>query len=353
MAVETRPWIGRSMKRREDPALLSGSATFTNDYARARACCTPRCCAARTPTPRSARSTATARVRSTASSPCSAAPSWPRSSTRCRASAPRRSSSTPSPSTRSATPVRRWRSRSPSRATWPRTRSSWSRSTTSCSSRSWTRSRPRRPGAPLLHENLGTNVVYEKTFTHGDVEGDFARAAHVIRRTLALAARRARRRWSPRARSASSTAATGRMDVHSNSNMLNFAAWVLSGHAEDGAGADRLPPDVHGRELRLQAPDGEGDRAGRLDVEAHRAPGEVHGGPRRQPAGQRLAGARPPLRGRARARRRRPVPVAAHRRRRRLRRVLPVRRRRQHATRWPRPPGRTRSARARTRSRPC
>ena len=60
--------------------------------------------------------------------------------------------------------------------------------------------------------------------------------------------------------------ATGRMDVHSNSNMLNFAAWVLVGHAEDGARADRLPPDVHGRELRLQAPDGEGDRARRRDV---------------------------------------------------------------------------------------
>ena len=45
------------------------------------------------------------------------------------------------------------------------------------------------PGAPLVHENLGTNVVYEKTFTHGDVEGDFARAAHVIRAHAALAAR--------------------------------------------------------------------------------------------------------------------------------------------------------------------
>ena len=31
MAVETRTWIGRDVKRREDPALLTGSATFTND----------------------------------------------------------------------------------------------------------------------------------------------------------------------------------------------------------------------------------------------------------------------------------------------------------------------------------
>ncbi len=85
-----------------------------------------------------------------------------------------------------------------------------------------------QPGAALVHENLGTNVVYERTFTHGDVDGDFARAAHVIRRTL---------RW-PRVMAAPMEpngavcrydAAGGQLDVYSNSNMLNFAAWVLSG----------------------------------------------------------------------------------------------------------------------------
>lgn len=83
-------------------------------------------------------------------------------------------------------------------------------------------------GAPLLHENLGTNVVYEKTFTHGDVEGDFARAAHVITRKL---------RWprvcaspmEPAGAVCAYDASTGRMDIHGNSNMLNFAAWVISG----------------------------------------------------------------------------------------------------------------------------
>jgi CO/xanthine dehydrogenase Mo-binding subunit len=84
------------------------------------------------------------------------------------------------------------------------------------------------PDAPLLHENLGSNVVFERVFTHGDVEGDFARAAHVIRRTL---------RW-PRVMAAPMEPAgavcdfdraSGRMVVHSNCNMLNFAAWVLSG----------------------------------------------------------------------------------------------------------------------------
>ena len=208
-----------------------------------------------------------------------------------------------------------------------------------------------KDGAPMLHENLGTNVVYERTFTHGDVEGDFARAAHVVRRTL---------RWprvcaspmEPAGAVCDFDPATGRMEVHSNSNMLNFAAWVLAGTLQIAAGADRLPPDVHRRELRLQAPDGEGDRARRRDVQAHAAPGEVHGGPRGQPAGQRLPGARPPLRGGAGDRRRRPLPVAADRGRRRLRRVLPVRGRRQHEPDGADRSARTRSAPASPRSRP-
>jgi CO/xanthine dehydrogenase Mo-binding subunit len=91
-------------------------------------------------------------------------------------------------------------------------------------------------GAPLLHENLGTNVVYEKTFTHGDVEGDFARAAHVIKRSL---------RWprvcaspmEPAGAVADYDASTGRMEIHSNCNMLNFAAWVISGTL-------RMPPEL-------------------------------------------------------------------------------------------------------------
>jgi CO/xanthine dehydrogenase Mo-binding subunit len=84
------------------------------------------------------------------------------------------------------------------------------------------------PGAALVHENLPSNVVYERTFTHGDVDGDFARAAHVIRRTL---------RWprvmaspmEPNGAVCRYDAGSGQMDVYSNSNMLNFAAWVLSG----------------------------------------------------------------------------------------------------------------------------
>ena len=32
MATETLQWVGRDIKRREDPALLTGSTTFTNDF---------------------------------------------------------------------------------------------------------------------------------------------------------------------------------------------------------------------------------------------------------------------------------------------------------------------------------
>lgn len=83
------------------------------------------------------------------------------------------------------------------------------------------------PGAPLVHDNLDSNVVYQHTFTFGDVDADFSSARHVVRRTLD---------W-PRAAAAPLETngavckfdpATSRMDVWSNTNMLNFGAWVMS-----------------------------------------------------------------------------------------------------------------------------
>jgi CO/xanthine dehydrogenase Mo-binding subunit len=40
------------------------------------------------------------------------------------------------------------------------------------------------PDAALVHENLGTNVAFDHTFVFGDVAGDFARADKVIKRRL-------------------------------------------------------------------------------------------------------------------------------------------------------------------------
>lgn len=83
------------------------------------------------------------------------------------------------------------------------------------------------PDSPRVHENLGTNLVYDHVFTFGDVDGDFAKAEHVIQRRL---------RW-PRATAApmepngavcSYDPAKGTMEIWSNTNMLNSASWVMS-----------------------------------------------------------------------------------------------------------------------------
>ena len=93
-----------------------------------------------------------------------------------------------------------------------------------------------KPDAPKVHENLPSNVVYEHVFPFGDVDGDFARADHVIKRHL---------RW-PRATAAPMEPAgavckfdpaSGRMDVWSNTNMLNYVGWLI-------ASTLKLPPHM-------------------------------------------------------------------------------------------------------------
>ncbi|MCU0492958.1 MAG: xanthine dehydrogenase family protein molybdopterin-binding subunit, partial [Chloroflexaceae bacterium] len=78
-----------------------------------------------------------------------------------------------------------------------------------------------QPGAALVHENLGTNLVFDQTFVFGDVAGDFAKADRVIKRRL---------RW-PRATAApmetsGAVAAWNRVndsiEVWSNCNFLKF-----------------------------------------------------------------------------------------------------------------------------------
>src|SRR5438270_17647 len=77
-----------------------------------------------------------------------------------------------------------------------------------------------KPDAPKVHENLPSNIVFEHVFTFGDVDGDFARADHIIKRHL---------RW-PRATAAPMEPAgavcqydssSGRMEVWSNTNMMS------------------------------------------------------------------------------------------------------------------------------------
>src|SRR5437588_8419994 len=93
-----------------------------------------------------------------------------------------------------------------------------------------------KPDAPKVHENLPSNVVYEHVFPFGDVNGDFARADHIIKRRL---------RWlrasaapiEPAGAVCQYDSSSGRMEVWSNTNMLNYVGWLI-------AGTLKLPPHM-------------------------------------------------------------------------------------------------------------
>ena len=106
-----------------------------------------------------------------------------------------------------------------------------------------------KPDAPKVHENLPSNVVFNHIFTFGDVEGDFARADHVIKRHL---------RW-PRATASPMEPngavckydpASGRMDIWSNTNMLNYVGWLIANTPQASTAYGQLLSYVYGRQLR-------------------------------------------------------------------------------------------------------
>src|SRR5260370_36455840 len=85
-----------------------------------------------------------------------------------------------------------------------------------------------KPDAPKVHENLPSNVSDEHVFPFGDVVGDLARADHIIKRRL---------HW-PRATAAPMEPAgavckydppSGRVEVWSSTNMLNYVGWLIAG----------------------------------------------------------------------------------------------------------------------------
>jgi CO/xanthine dehydrogenase Mo-binding subunit len=235
MAVETRQWIGRDIKRREDPALLTGGATFTNDFA------VPgmlHAAVLRSPHPH-------ATIRSV---DCTAGRAL-EGVLAVLSGAELAELIDPLPRfcaeevVEPAVAVDKVRYAGEAVAIAVAESRYLAEDALSLVEVDYELLEPlvdpfqaTSDGAPLLHENLGTNVVYEKTFTHGDVEGDFARAAHVITRKL---------RWprvcaspmEPAGAVCDYDASTGRMVIHGNSNMLNFAAWVISGTL-------RMPPEM-------------------------------------------------------------------------------------------------------------
>ncbi len=84
-----------------------------------------------------------------------------------------------------------------------------------------------KPEAPKIHDTLPSNLVFEKTMSFGDVDGEFARAHRVIRRRL---------RWHRASAQPLETAGavcryepiSQRMDVWSNTNMINFVGWLIA-----------------------------------------------------------------------------------------------------------------------------
>jgi CO/xanthine dehydrogenase Mo-binding subunit len=84
-----------------------------------------------------------------------------------------------------------------------------------------------RADAPKLHDTLESNVVFERTLHFGDVESDFGRAARVVKRRL---------RWNRMGAQPIETAGvvasfdpfSGLMTVWSNSNMYNYIPWVFA-----------------------------------------------------------------------------------------------------------------------------
>jgi CO/xanthine dehydrogenase Mo-binding subunit len=83
------------------------------------------------------------------------------------------------------------------------------------------------PGAPLVHEALGSNIAYSRTFTFGDVEGDFANADHVVS---------ARLRW-PRSSAMPMETngaigdydeGTGTLTIYANSMNFTYFQWLIA-----------------------------------------------------------------------------------------------------------------------------
>jgi len=84
-----------------------------------------------------------------------------------------------------------------------------------------------RPEATRLHDTLDSNVVFQRALSWGDVEGDFARAHTVVKRSL---------RWHRMGAQPIETAGVvaswdpfgGLMTVWSNTNMYNYIPWAFA-----------------------------------------------------------------------------------------------------------------------------
>ena len=108
-------------------------------------------------------------------------------------------------------------------------------------------------GAALVHENLGSNVVYQHAFTLRRRRRRLRRRRPRRAPRAALAARHRRAAGDQRRGRAVRRARAGGWTCWSNTNLLNFAAWVMSATLGVAPAPAQLPPAVGGRLVRLEA----------------------------------------------------------------------------------------------------
>jgi CO/xanthine dehydrogenase Mo-binding subunit len=103
----------------------------------------------------------------------------------------------------------------------------------------------RKDGAPLVHEKLGTNVAYERTFTFGEVDRAFAEAPRKVQAQL---------RW-PRSTGmpmetngaiGDYDVGSGVMTIYANSMNFTYFHWLIAGSLKIPAGKLRVVPVAAG-----------------------------------------------------------------------------------------------------------
>ena len=102
-----------------------------------------------------------------------------------------------------------------------------------------------REDAPRVHEKLGSNVAYERTFTFGDVDGEFAAAEHVVRAEL---------NW-PRSTGMPMDTngaigdydrGTGVVTIYANSMSFTYFHWLIAGSLKIPASKLKVVPVAAG-----------------------------------------------------------------------------------------------------------
>ena len=97
-----------------------------------------------------------------------------------------------------------------------------------------------------MHEKMGTNVAYERTFSFGEVDQAFAeRRPHACRPSSTGRARPACR-WTRTARSRDYDRGTGVLTIYGNSMNFTYFLWLYRDDAEDPGEQAQLVPVAAG-----------------------------------------------------------------------------------------------------------